>query len=193
MWGLDEDLIGFLPQPIIGLLFCFPITEESEQFRRDEDKKREGEAVDPAVYHIKQTIGNACGTIGLIHTVMNNRDSFQLTEGKFWSNFYNETTNMDNKARAEALNENEDIEEEHQAVASSGSSNADHAFNDNLHFIVFTAVNGNLYELDGRKNFPVNHGPTTDVLRDGIKQIRRFMAFAPNDHRYNTVALSAAN
>nr|XP_053652638.1 ubiquitin carboxyl-terminal hydrolase isozyme L3-like [Cherax quadricarinatus] len=31
----------------------------------------------------------------------------------------------------------------------------------NEHFIALVEVEGNLYELDGRRKFPVNHGPTS--------------------------------
>ena len=32
----------------------------------------------------------------------------------------------------------------------------------NLHFIAFVHRDGSLYELDGRKPFPINHGPSSD-------------------------------
>ena len=31
----------------------------------------------------------------------------------------------------------------------------------NLHFICFVEKDGHLYELDGRKPFPINHGPSS--------------------------------
>ena len=34
---------------------------------------REGRPVDPSLYYMKQTIGNACGTIALLHAVANLR------------------------------------------------------------------------------------------------------------------------
>jgi ubiquitin carboxyl-terminal hydrolase L3 len=194
VWGLDEELLAFVPAPCKAVMLCFPITEASEQFRADEEKKLSVEGaqtVSENVYHIKQTIGNACGTIALIHTVLNNRDSFQLEEGKFWKSFYDETATMDNLQRADALMDNELIEVEHKAVAASGES-ADNEFNDNLHFIVFVEVDGHLYEMDGRKNRAINHGPCTDLLRDAVAQIRRFMQFSPGDVRYNTCALVPA-
>jgi hypothetical protein len=103
-------------------------------------------------------------------------------------------------------------------VAASGRSSAEHEINDNLHFIVLgevalrphscrlshpagrrVQVDGHLYELDGRKQRPINHGPyaspshdtavdracraaagggacrVTDVLRDAVRVVRQFM------------------
>ena len=36
------------------------------------------QVVSPQVYFIKQSIGNACGTIGLLHALGNNLDSIAL-------------------------------------------------------------------------------------------------------------------
>jgi ubiquitin carboxyl-terminal hydrolase L3 len=126
---------------------------------------------------MKQTIGNACGTIAMLHCVMNHTSAFQLQDGKFWSNFYRDTKGMDAEQRALALNDNEDIEEEHQYVASQGGSSSSHPINDNLHFIVFSAVDGQLYEFDGRKQRPINHGPCDNVLYGSVSMIRRYLIF----------------
>lgn len=40
--------------------------EEEQQIRK------EGQLVNPDVFFIKQTIGNACGTVGLLHALGNN-------------------------------------------------------------------------------------------------------------------------
>jgi hypothetical protein len=44
-----------------------------EAFRRAEDEriKAEGQALSPNVYFMKQTVGNACGTVGLLHAAGN--------------------------------------------------------------------------------------------------------------------------
>jgi ubiquitin carboxyl-terminal hydrolase L3 len=63
-----------------------------------------------------------------------------------------------------------------------------------LHFISFVAVDGDLYELDGRKAGPVNHGPTTPetLLQDAVKVIQGFMQRDPNNVQFNMVALGPA-
>lgn len=38
----------------------------------------EGQQVSPDVYFMRQTIGNACGTIGLIHAVANNQEHLEF-------------------------------------------------------------------------------------------------------------------
>jgi hypothetical protein len=37
-----------------------------------------GQQVSPSLYYMKQTIGNACGTIALLHAVANNRDALGI-------------------------------------------------------------------------------------------------------------------
>ena len=51
----------------------FPL--QYETFRMEEEVKIKalGQQLDPSVYFMRQTIGNACGTIGLIHAVANNQ------------------------------------------------------------------------------------------------------------------------
>lgn len=70
----DPDLLSFVPRPAYALLLIFPVSETYEKFRVQEDKDRpeyEGHGPDEEVIWYKQTIGNACGLIGLLHGVSN--------------------------------------------------------------------------------------------------------------------------
>lgn len=51
-----------------------------ESFRLEEEAKikAQGQEVPSEVYFMKQTIGNACGTIGLIHAVANNQTHLEF-------------------------------------------------------------------------------------------------------------------
>jgi ubiquitin carboxyl-terminal hydrolase L3 len=70
----DPDLLAFIPRPAHALLLVFPISETYETFRVQEDKDKkeyEGHGPEEEVIWYKQTIGNACGLIGLLHGVSN--------------------------------------------------------------------------------------------------------------------------
>jgi ubiquitin carboxyl-terminal hydrolase L3 len=67
-------MLAFLPSPAYALLMCFPVSEASEKHRAEEAETitKAGQTVDASIWHTKQTVGNACGTVGLLHAVINN-------------------------------------------------------------------------------------------------------------------------
>jgi ubiquitin carboxyl-terminal hydrolase L3 len=77
----DAELLSFIPRPALALLLIFPVSETYEQSRVDEDKSREeydgAGPAEPVIWY-KQTIGNACGLIGLLHAVSNGRAKSQI-------------------------------------------------------------------------------------------------------------------
>jgi ubiquitin carboxyl-terminal hydrolase L3 len=181
------------PQPVMAVLMLFPLTEDQETFAKEEEAKiaKSGQVESKSVWYMQQTVGNACGTIGLIHVVLNNASKLGLEPKKFFAKFLNETKSMTPTQRAEALERNEDIETEHEEVANAGSSAVEEKTNENLHFIGFTMVDGHLYELDGCKSRPINHGKTSEktILSDAVKVIRQFISRSTGDIRFNIVAL----
>lgn len=87
----------------------------------------------------------------------------------------------------------------------------------NHHFVTFLNKNDTLYELDGRKSFPIAHGPTTDdtllkvvnnfsffdvfllfklnflcmnIEQDAVKICKEFMARDPNELRFTVLAIN---
>ncbi|KAG8758823.1 ubiquitinyl hydrolase 1, partial [Ceratobasidium sp. 428] len=74
VYGLDPELLAMVPSPSKAILLVFPITDATEQKRKEDDARLEKEKqpdVDPTLIYIKQTISNACGTIGLLHAIGN--------------------------------------------------------------------------------------------------------------------------
>lgn len=56
----DPDLLSFVPRPAHALLLVFPVSEDYETFRREEDKSRQeyrGSGPQEEVIWYKQTIG----------------------------------------------------------------------------------------------------------------------------------------
>ena len=60
------------------------------------------------------------------------------------------------------------------------------------HFVALSNVGGTLYELDGRKDAPIDHGETSDgtFLKDACKVVKAYMDRDPGDLRFTIVALA---
>ena len=70
----DPELLAFVPRPAHALLLVFPVSKAYESFREEEDKPLpdySGSGSEEEVLWFKQTIGNACGLMGLLHAVCN--------------------------------------------------------------------------------------------------------------------------
>ena len=70
----DPELLAFVPRPAQALLLVFPVSDSYEKYRMEEDLSRpiyEGKGEQEPVIWYKQTIGNACGLMGLLHAVSN--------------------------------------------------------------------------------------------------------------------------
>jgi ubiquitin carboxyl-terminal hydrolase L3 len=150
-------------------------------------------------------VGNACGTIGLLHTLMNLPDPVRtFRDGSWLATFDNDTSLVgpDGKPasatlRAERLEGDNRIANLHdQATASESNQTGRGSLEDNVetHFIALVHKNGTLYELDGRKRGPVDHGPTTQasLLRDACRVVREFMDRDPGELRFTLLALAPA-
>jgi len=190
---MHPDLLDMVPQPVYAVLCLFPISEVSEKHKAEEAAliEKNGQETSKNVYFTKQTIGNACGTVGLVHAILNNAQTLKLDNNKFFAKFLESTLKSNPDDRAKMLEENDDIEVEHQAVATEAKSDVSHEVNANLHFNAFVCVDGHLYELDGRKASPINHGKSSPatLLKDAVKVVQGFMARDPKDIRFNMVAL----
>ncbi|CAJ0926274.1 unnamed protein product [Ranitomeya imitator] len=81
-----------------------------EHFRAEEEEKikSHGQDVDSSVYFMKQTISNACGTIGLIHAVANNRDKLGFENDSALKKFLDDSTSLSPEERAKFLEKDEE-------------------------------------------------------------------------------------
>jgi ubiquitin carboxyl-terminal hydrolase L3 len=69
VYGLDEELLGMLPPPVKALILLFPITNDYEAYIKTINDAQDLSKISEKVYFMVQTIGNACGTIGLFHAL----------------------------------------------------------------------------------------------------------------------------
>ncbi|KAG8586226.1 hypothetical protein GDO81_005305 [Engystomops pustulosus] len=144
---------------------------------------------------MKQTIRNACGTMGLIHAVANNRDKLSFENDSALKKFLDESISLTPEERAKFLEKDESIRVTHESSAQEGQTEAPNIDDKvDLHFVAFVHVQGHLYELDGNKPFPINHGTTSEdtLLEDAIEVCRKFMQLEPDELRFSVVAFSKA-
>ncbi|KAI8060052.1 hypothetical protein BC940DRAFT_312862 [Gongronella butleri] len=200
VFGFDPELLAFVPQPVEALIFLFPITDAYEAHRRETNAQIK--AKQPTVFedtkHIhffKQTISNACGMIGLLHALANNKQKpgiFSADDALFPS-IMRQTKDMTPNERAAFLETCAPLAQVHAHGAESGQTEAPSLEEQiYLHFICFVNIDGVLYQLDGRQEFPVSHGPITNsLLEDTVVVMKEFMARDPEEANFSAIALTS--
>ncbi|CAN6579528.1 unnamed protein product [Malus baccata var. baccata] len=138
VYGLDGELLEMVPKPVLAVLFLYPITAKTEEERMMQaNEKQEPKG---SVYFMKQTVGNACGTIGLLHAVGNINSEIKLVEDSFLDRFFKKTASMDPLQRAAFLESDTEMEVAHSVAANGGDTEA--SDNVDTHFICFACVDG---------------------------------------------------
>ncbi|KAK7262157.1 hypothetical protein RJT34_29718 [Clitoria ternatea] len=188
VYGLDEGLLEMVPKPVLAVLFLYPLTPKTEEERLQQDKEKK--EYSSKVYFMKQTVGNACGTIGLLHALGNITSEVKLVEGSFFDNFFKSTASLDPTQRAVFLENDREMEVAHSVAATAGETQASEYVD--THFICFACVDGELYELDGRKSGPISHGPSSPstLLRDAAEVIKSMIQKNPDSLNFNVMAIS---
>ena len=200
--SMEDWALEMVPKPCHGVIMLFPIKNASEEYRSAQSKRiaEEGQIVSPNVKWIKQTIGNACGTIGILHALSNlwSPDSLTSEPGSYISKFMADTKFMTGEEIAAYLDSEEggdELEEVHQRACSEGQTEApDENTSVDTHFVCFSMKDGHLYELDGRQDGPINHGECTpeSLLGNAVEVIKGYMERDPGEVRFTIVALAAA-
>ncbi|KAM9998841.1 hypothetical protein ACTFIZ_002390 [Dictyostelium cf. discoideum] len=194
IYGIDEGLLEMVPSPCVAVILLFPITNEYEdkRYKLEKEIEEKGQVLSDKVYFMKQYIGNACGTIGVIHSVLNNANVIEFNENGFFKQFLDKTTSLSTEERAISLLKNSEIEKSHEISALQGQSNVPQEDEPVvLHFVSFVHVDGHLYELDGRKPFAINHGKSSaeTLLKDTANVLQKMIDEDPKEIRFNLMGL----
>jgi ubiquitin carboxyl-terminal hydrolase L3 len=197
IFSVEEWAQQMIAQPCLGLMLIFPITENSEKHRAEEKAKIEadGQTVDDSLFYMHQYARNACGTVGVFHILGNLPEAQQgllVQDGKL-ANFFKECEGKNWVERGKLFKGSKAVKESHtKAVVQGDTDVTEHEDNVNHHFISFIQHNGSLYELDGRKSFPVNHGATTQdtFLADACRVAQGFMQRDPDESGFGLICLA---
>uniref|UniRef100_A0A1D2A4N3 Ubiquitin carboxyl-terminal hydrolase n=1 Tax=Auxenochlorella protothecoides TaxID=3075 RepID=A0A1D2A4N3_AUXPR len=196
VWGLDPDLLAMVPRPVLAVILLFPL--EAAPSSGGAAPEADDFALQ-SLWYTKQTIGNACGTIAVLHALLNNTEDVALAPGSFLARFREATAAKTPAERAAYLEDppdaSVDITSSHAAAAQAGSTAAPEATADiDLHFVTFVEHGGRLYELDGRREGPVDHGASSrdGLLADTAAVVRRVYLSSSDSLSFNLIALAAA-
>jgi len=201
------DLSKPIEKDVFGFIFLFKWTEERKSRRKaitlTEETVTYDEAVENEIFFAEQIIPNSCASHALLSVLLNVpklsigytleelRDScvgFNAeTKGYAIGNFWNLSIAHNNHGRPE-LRWQQD-----RSKNITGSTRSMEAF----HYVSYIPYNNQLFELDGLKPHPINHGPWFDdetwsdkarrVIQDRI-QIATGGELS-HDIRYNLMAI----
>jgi ubiquitin carboxyl-terminal hydrolase L3 len=204
VYSLDEpELLAHIPRPVLALLVIIPLTPAWARAREAEDADAEpyaGSGPDEPVIWFKQTIGHACGSIGLLHSVFNGPAADFITPTSELAAIRRHAVPLDVANRADMLYNSEPFEAAHKSVEQAGDSEADlTGTREGGHFVSFVKSNGTLWELEGSRNGPLDRGRLADdedvlcprALDMGLKRIIRLNAEGGGeDLRFSCIALA---
>lgn len=156
VFGFDPELLIMIPQPCKAFIFLYTITDKAEELRKSQEESLKDQPRPTEPFWIKQTIGNACGTIAIIHALGNLAKSGQITlsDGIF-KKYLEDIKDLSPEEAGEKLESSEDFANCHAAIStSSGNQTSAPTAEEKLqdHFIAFVEVNGTLYEVKSIEN-----------------------------------------
>ncbi|KAJ1028456.1 hypothetical protein NDA16_001622 [Ustilago loliicola] len=204
IYGTDPELLAMVPQPVAAVLLLFPLHPSMEKSRRETSAA--APASPPGTENIlwfKQTIGNACGTIGLLHALANSSAASAIQpDSPLDTLFKKARATQDADERADVLVNSKELQTVHETTAGQGQSQAPEDLDNVIHhFICFVRSDGGeLVELDGsmdRKGPLVvgrKVGTQEDLLPVAVEYVKEnYMALNPDDVNFNLIALGPSS
>lgn len=209
VYSLDEpELLAHIPRPAFALLVIIPFTQPWDQERQAEDSAMEdydGSGEKEPVIWFKQTIGHACGSIGLLHCTINGPAPKFIQPGSTLEKLRADAIPLNMMDRAQMLYDSQPFEDAHQSVAMMGDTEAPSVEDGHKlgqHFVAFVkAEDGHLWELEGSRKGPLDRGLLDDdedvlsprALDLGLKRVIKLVQNAGgNDLRFSCTALSTS-
>lgn len=201
----DPDLLAFIPRPVYALLVIVPLTATWDESRTTEDADKgdyTGKGEDEPVVWFKQTIGNACGSIGLVHSLLNSGASEHIKSGSTLDQIRKDALPKGMAERAKVLEDSEAFEMAHKEAAPMGDTEAPATTDEyhlGQHFVSFVkSKDGHLWELEGGRKGPLDRGALKDdedvlspaALEKGLGRLMRKESESGGDLRFSAIALA---
>uniref|UniRef100_A0A1A9WHX2 Ubiquitin carboxyl-terminal hydrolase n=1 Tax=Glossina brevipalpis TaxID=37001 RepID=A0A1A9WHX2_9MUSC len=202
------DLQKPIEGPVYGFIFLFRWIEERRARRKIVETTAEifvkdDEAVS-SIFFAQQVVPNSCATHALLSVLLNCSET-ELHLGDTLSRLKSHTLHMSPENKGWAIGNTPELACAHNSHAmpqarrrlerNAGSGVSTGRFTgEAFHFVSFVPINGHLFELDGLKPYPMDHGGW-DVSEDWTDKFRRVMAerlgitTGEQDIRFNLMAV----
>ena len=178
LWSLDAENFDNL-RPVHGLIFLF---------KWKADDVIDGSIVQDSrletMFFAKQVINNACATQAILSILLNTKHQ-DIQLGSTLTSFKDFVQSFDPMTKGLTLSNSDPIKQVHNSFSRQQMFEFDEQSarkdDDVFHFIGYLPIDGRLYELDGLKDGPIDHGAIgkdadwLDVARPIIeKRISRY-------------------
>ncbi|WWC61873.1 uncharacterized protein I303_104458 [Kwoniella dejecticola CBS 10117] len=198
LFSLDAEFLQFIPKPHKAVLLLFPSRGKLHDERAREEKDGEGVWKGEGVWWIKQTIPNACGSIGLLHALLNlpEKGPDALDPDSQLMRFKSASLPLAPLDRAKLLDESDFFSEAHLSASQSGQSSIPEDLDVDAHFIAFVEAYNEkgekrIVELDGGREAPFDRGQSNDFLADVAKVVQeKYFDRAEGDTNFNMIVLA---
>ncbi|XP_022916742.1 ubiquitin carboxyl-terminal hydrolase calypso [Onthophagus taurus] len=180
------DLNKPLDSPVYGFIFLFrwieerrsrrKVVEQTEVFVKDED-------IVNNIFFAQQMVPNSCATHALISILLNCPN---IHLGDTLSRLKQHTHGMSPENKGWAIGNTPELACAHNSHAmpqakrrldkTGGGVSTGRFTGEAFHFVSFVPINGRLFELDGLKPFPIDHGPWTIETGDWTEKFRGVMS-----------------
>lgn len=188
-----EEIYDLQKEPLVdggecyGAIFLFKWIDDRRSRRKIVDEQelyvKDDEIVN-SIFFAQQVIPNSCATHALV-SILLNCPSLHL--GLTLTELKEHTRGMSPDNKGLAIGNCPQLAFAHNShaaprarrrterfAASSGMTGSRFSSGETFHFVSYVPINGRLFELDGLRKFPLDHGPVgmdwTDKLRDVISQ-----------------------
>ena len=195
----EPDLLALIPRPVHALIInCPGASYRGARAEENASTPPYNGTGDTPVLWIKQNIHEACGTMAILHSVLNGPARKHVIPGSTLAQLYEAMVPLEREPRAKVLEDSLELEEAHAAAADLGQSAAPELGNMDTdgHFLAFVrGDDGHLWELCGYAPAPVDRG-ALDEGEDALSEkavklgVGAFLEKAQGSHSFSIIAVS---
>ncbi|GIY00265.1 ubiquitin carboxyl-terminal hydrolase BAP1 [Caerostris darwini] len=175
------DLQKTIEGPVYGFIFLFKWIEERRSRRKvtaSEENFVEDEETINSIFFAQQMVPNSCATHALLSVLLN---CPKIYLGPTLARLKEHTANMNPENKGYAIGNTPELARAHNSHAKPEPRNLhekSHGIStgrtvEAFHFVSYVPIGGRLFELDGLKPYPIDHGPFGED--DWTEKFRRVM------------------